>query len=332
MPGVKALRQIQLGWETTPGTPVAATNKWRGIGTIDSQKDVRLAEEDIGLLVPTNRPFIPKDGSVLALGSVPATFEQLPILLRAGIKDATLTQDGVGTGYIGVYDFPTTTANSIKKLTVEGGDDQQAERFAYGFVPTITLDANISDSLMMSGEIHGQATSKNAFTGAIAIPTVEEILTAGSVWIDDSASGFGTTQITGTLRQLSLNIDTGWRAFWTIDSGSIVFQGLKNIGMSITGSLQMEHTSDAVTEKDKWWAGTNRLLRFQVQGSELSTSGTTYTYKTLIIDVSILYTKVEALGDADGNDILTAQFQGVYDSTEGTMGEITVVNELTAYV
>jgi len=36
MPGIKALRKIQLGKETVAGTIVAATDIWRGMGTLQN--------------------------------------------------------------------------------------------------------------------------------------------------------------------------------------------------------------------------------------------------------------------------------------------------------
>ena len=50
MTGIKKLRKLQLGRETTAGTAVNATDLWRGIGTIEDQTEVMFPEEDIGYL------------------------------------------------------------------------------------------------------------------------------------------------------------------------------------------------------------------------------------------------------------------------------------------
>ena len=48
MAGVKALRRIQLGAESSAGTSVPATTKWRGGGTIQDDIDLVFAQEDTG--------------------------------------------------------------------------------------------------------------------------------------------------------------------------------------------------------------------------------------------------------------------------------------------
>ena len=50
MAGVKALRKVQLGLESTKGTAVAATALWRGTGTIEDKREVVFPDEDIGYL------------------------------------------------------------------------------------------------------------------------------------------------------------------------------------------------------------------------------------------------------------------------------------------
>lgn len=135
MPGAKALRKIQLGRETTAGTAVAATTVWRGLGTIEDQRETVFPEEDVGYLGGLDRNYIPVLEAGLTMDPVPATFEQLPHILEAGVKTATPSQDGTaGSGYSYTYTLPTTSKNTLKTYTIEGGDDQQAEEMEYSFV------------------------------------------------------------------------------------------------------------------------------------------------------------------------------------------------------
>ena len=78
--GIKALRRIQLGKETDPGTAVAATAIWRGTGTIQDNLTTVFPAEDVGILVGTDRNYIPKAEAMLSLAETEATFEQLPYL------------------------------------------------------------------------------------------------------------------------------------------------------------------------------------------------------------------------------------------------------------
>ena len=50
MPGIRQLRQIQLGRETTAGTAVAATPRWGGLGAMEDTREVTFPEEFIGII------------------------------------------------------------------------------------------------------------------------------------------------------------------------------------------------------------------------------------------------------------------------------------------
>lgn len=104
MAGIKALRRLQIGKETVAGTAVAATTIWRGVGTLEDQQKVEWPVEDIGYVSGVDRTYVPQLLGALSMDSIPATYEQLPYLLEASIKDCTPAADGTGgTGYKYVY-------------------------------------------------------------------------------------------------------------------------------------------------------------------------------------------------------------------------------------
>jgi len=58
-PGIKALRRLQFGKEATAGTKLKATAIWRGEGTIKNDLAVVNPVEDIGVIIDTDRAYIP---------------------------------------------------------------------------------------------------------------------------------------------------------------------------------------------------------------------------------------------------------------------------------
>lgn len=330
MAGSRALRKLQIGVETTAGTPVAATTLWRGMGTIKDNREVVFPEEDVGILGGTDRSYIARYWSELSMPAVEATFEQLPYLFEAGVAAETPTQDGTGSGYIYNYLAPTTAQNTINTYTIEGGDDQQAEEFDYAFVRTITLSGEAQGALMMSAEWFGRETTNTSFTGAIAIPDVEEILVNnGTLYIDAGGGTIGSTEVSSTLFGINLQWTTGLEAYWAVD-GSQDFSLVKFTTDEITLELTYEHNASAVTEKAAYRAGTTRLVRLQFTGSALTTAGTTYSVKTMIIDLAGVYEDWSELGENNGNDIVTATLRCRYSSTDALKADVTIVNELTA--
>jgi hypothetical protein len=315
MPGVKALRKIQLGAESTAGTAVAATTIWRGMGTIKDDRETVFVEEDVGYLGGVDRAYQPKYLATLDLESVPATFEQLPYILEMGIELETPTQDGAGTDYIYSYDGPTTAQNTPRTFTIEGGDDQQAEEMEYAHAESFTIEGEAGQAVMMQATLKGRQVVTTSFTGALSLPTVEEILTSkGNLFIDDVSGTIGTTQKTNTLLSFALNWTTGFQPVWTAD-GQLYFSFVKQVMPEIVLDVTFEHDGTAVAEIANWRAETSRLIRLLFEGSVFGTPGTTYNNKTLIIDLAGRWDNFDKIGEQDGNDIVTGQFRARYNGT-----------------
>lgn len=330
MAGIKALRLLQLGRETTAGTIVAATTVWRGVGTLEDMREPVFPEEDIGYLSGTDRSYVPKLEGALSLESVPATFEQLPHILEMGIKTATPVQDGSGSGYIYQYDFPTTAPNTIKTYTIEGGDNQEAEVMEYCHVSEFTLEGEAGDVWKMSANVVGRQVALQAFTGSVAVPTVEEMLFQKSkLYIDAIGGTWGTTLKSNTLLSASLNFVTGIIPKYAAD-GNLYFSFIQYTQPEVRLSVTFEHESTAAAEKVNWRNQTPRLIRLLVEGNAFTTAGTTYSVKTGFIDLAGKWTKFNAIGDRDGNDIIEAEFLSRYDATAGKFGKIVVVPALSA--
>jgi len=328
--GIKALRKIQIGKETTAGTAVNATTIWRGEGTLKDDRSIEFVNEDVGILEPTDRTYVPKLGGLVTLDETPATFEQLPYLLVASMESITTgTTDTGGSGKIWSFDAATTTPNGLKTLTIEGGDNIRCDDVEYAYVETVTLSGAKEEAVMMSATLRGRQATDSEFTGSLSIPTVEEILFGkGKLYID--ATTMGTTQKTETWLGFSLTIPSGWKAVFTGD-GNLYFTKVEYVGHRddpITGEITLEHDATAEAEINAARAETLRLIRLQFQGSALTTAGT-YTYKTLQINLPVKYTEVPDMDDEDGDDIVTLPFRAVYDVTGARAASIVVVNELT---
>jgi len=329
MAGSKALRKIQWGDEATAGTPVAASAIWRGMGVIKDEREVVFPEEDVGILPGTTRSYLASQWTQLDLSSVEATFEQLPYIFEAGIATETPTQDGTGSGYVYNYVASTTSQNTIRTYTIEGGDDQQAEEFDYAYVSDFTLSGDGQGALMVEATWMGRETTNTTFTAAIGLPTVEEIrVNDASLYIDNSGGTVGSTAVSSTLKGLTLTVDTGHQHYWAVD-GTLDFSATKDVGAEIVLEMQYEHNASAVTEKAKYRDQSIRLVRLDFEGSSLATSGT-YSKKTLRIDLAGVYEDWSVLEDEDGNDYVTATLRCRYSSADTLFADFTVVNELSA--
>ncbi len=329
--GVKALRKIQIAQETTAGTILAATSYWRGMGVLDDQRETVIPDEDIGILGGVDRAYTPKLLAAISFESVEATFEQVAHIWEAGLKDATPSQDGTGTGYISEYPISTTAANDIKTYTIEGGDNQQAEVMEYGIVTDFTMEGVAGEAWKISAEWLGRQVADQAFTADVSIPAVEEILFSKTqLRLGTSGTAFASLPLMSkALIGATLEVKTGVMPYFTAE-GNLYFTAHKITKPEITLKLTFEHTAGAVVEKNLWRNNTTRLIRLQATGSVFTTAGTTYPNKTMILDFAGKWTKFNPLGDQDGNDIVEAEFKALYSSADAMQFQPTIVNALAA--
>lgn len=329
--GAKFLKIVQLGRETTPGTAVAATTIWRGMGSLEQMDVHEFPEENIGILPGADREYKSQVGGQISLEAIPATFEQLCYLLEMGVGLVqTGAADGAGSDKIYTYTMPTTQGTLASTYTVEGGDNAGAEEMEYAYCPEFTLEGNAGEALMMSGVLQGRQISTATFTSPISLPSVEDVIFAkGKIYIDDADGTIGTTQFTNTWLNANISVKTGLTAVRTAE-GFLYFSILKRIQPEITVNFTFEHNDNSIAEKLNWTNGTARLIRMIWEGSAVTTAGTTYTYKTLQIDMAGKWEKFDPIGDQDGNDIIPATFRARYNATSGLYAAFTVVNELTS--
>ena len=325
MAGIRAARRIQIGKESTQGTKVDATTIWRGIGTIQDNLETVFPPEDIGILTGTDRLYIPKVEAQLTLESTEATFEQLPYLFEMGIRSVTPTTDSDSAG---VYTYNMVCASTdilsstdLAVYTFEGGDNQQEEEFAFGFVKSITLSGSASGALMMSAEVVGRQVEPGTFTSAVAIPTVEEILfSKGTLSLDTTATYPATTAVSNTLLAMDLNITTGWTQVYAAD-GQLYFSFIKPVMPEVVMTVTFEHNTSSVAEKAFWRAGTARSLSVSFAGS---------TGKTFVASMVGKWESFDKLGEQDGNDIVRGTFRARYNSTAAAMFRAVVQNGLAS--
>src|SRR3989337_3944885 len=102
-------------------------------------------------------------------------FELFLDVLEMAIKTATPSQDGAGTDYIYTYAFPTTSGNTIKTYSIEGGDDNEAERMAYCFVKDFTLSGNGRTAYQLQANIQGRAPALGAFSAGLSLLAVNNM-------------------------------------------------------------------------------------------------------------------------------------------------------------
>lgn len=332
MSGATNLNKVQLATEVTPGTPIAATtilrtSKMRG----EDVSDPIFAEEEIGFIAGSDRSYIPALEYKIHQPSSVATFEQIDYILGSGVDYQAGVKDGPGTDYIRTYDFPTTADKSIKTRTLELGNNQEVEQYAYCFVESFTLEGKVKEALMVSAEWVAQSMIPGfTWTPGLSLPTVEDILFQnGCLYIDDVTGSFGVTKKSNTLLGMSMKVVTGWQARWDADCG-LTFSRINGGTPVITLDITFEHDGTATAEKANRRNQVPRLLQIYINGNAAGTPGTTYTKKALILNLAGKWQKFSTIDDDNGNSTVTGSFVSRYNGTAAKFAQIISVNELAA--
>ena len=332
MPGIRALRKVQIGQESTAGTNVVASQLLRGLtGVIQDNLEMEFLEEDIGIAGGALSTRIPMTGGEIVLEGG-FTYEQSPYILNSAFyltsptTDASSAQIWSWTAQLASSDPIETT--DLQTYTIEAGDNQQAEYMNYCFTREFTLSGRVGEGLNISATMEGRAVGTTDFTTGISVPSVEYVLfTKGTLYIDPSTD-MGTTQVSQTLFAVDLNVTTGWKGYHAAD-GQTYFSFAKWTGSDIVLNVTFEHNTSAVAEKAAWRAQTERAIRLQFDGEDLTTTdaGATYDTKALRVDLWGKWESFAALTDEDGNDHVTGVFRAGYSATGGNKAIFTVANE-----
>jgi len=327
--------EVQLGREGTAGNEVNATQKWRGpAGFLDEQQTLVFVDEHIGSIPGKDRTYIPQVLTGIAFPDTPATFEQLTTLFAAGIQDDTPAADGGGSGKIYFYQPPVDNVQPdetfIKTYTIESGDSEAAEVATYCVPAEFTLAGAMGEALMVSSTWFGRQAAPGAFTGALSLLAVEDILTQKGTLFIDNAGSLGNTQITNVISQFDLSVKTGWQPRFTAD-GELFYSKATYTHPEILLNIVFEHEAQAIAEKVLMRAQTARSIRLTFDGSALASAGTTYTFKTLQIDLAGKWETFDTISESDGVSEVAATFRARDNDTENMFAKFIVVNENAGY-
>lgn len=334
-PGIKKLQRIQFGKETVAGTKVAATARWRGMGsTLDDQRKLEIVDELVGYMGGTDRTIITENISGLSLSATPATPEQLQYLWAMAMGGPTTgAADGAGTDKIYTNTIPTTAGVTLQSYTLETGDDKEQEYATYGVCKQIVIEGKAGESVKMSGTLLARGVTVLGGFSSAALPAVSELPTSqGKFYLDAIGGTIGTTQVANQILGFKITYDFMVIPKPTMD-GSLDWSFAVLVDYKISGEVLFEHDTAVLRSagaKADFVSQTAKLMQIKLLGGTITTPGTTYSQKQVLINHPIKWLNPPTLSDLNGNDTINMKFQSRYNSTYGSAGAVIVVNELAS--
>lgn len=340
--GITALEKTLIGVEALAGsTTDVVTTHWRGTGKIKDTREVMFPEEKVGRFGGTTRSYIPATGSEVTLEG-DATYEQMPYVFNAGVYLTTPTTDA-SSGLTYTWNVQTASTDAFQTtdlgtLVVESGDNVGVEIARYCFVKNIVMSGKQGEALMVNADLEGREPTTSASFTAVGTTDLENVASTilfskVRLYIDDSTGTIGTTQVSETILDSTLNFKTGWVALPAKD-GRLDFSSIKRVHDEITLEVVFEHNASAETEKGNWKSETERAIRLMFTGNALTTTdaGATYDAKAFIIDLWGKWSSfgAEGLEEQDGDNIYRGTFRAGYSAVADNKARFIIVNELSS--
>lgn len=329
--GLYPLRLLQLGFESTAGTAVAATKKIVGESVYTPIIEREFEEYPRGVrAMVTGGGFAKQQGCRIEHdGNL--TFEEILYPMLSGVvNDAAPSGSGPYT-----WDFtPILTGQaSVKTITAEFVvDDASTKHYeresAYCVTTEFEVDIQVNDVAKLKWAMAGRAEGASTFTGALAPITGRTVVPSNlfGLWIDASGGTIGTTAKLGTLRGANIKVTTGVLPDYTLDGRTTLdHTGIQTQMLKGEIELTLEHNAHAATEIGIWRTGGVRLVRLKADNGLGGASN-----KAITFDMAMVYTDPPEFSQEDGIEIVTLKGALEYDSAFGGAFICTVINGLAA--
>lgn len=323
--GSTALKVLQIGKESTFGTSVAATAKFMGLTDLSATPLVTVKQSRYmqGDFAPSHTSRVTdKRASATTQGDF--TYEDMPMILTAAVKGG-VTGTGAGGDKTWTFPFPLTSNANVDLRTLEFYDGNQEYEIASAFVESFTISGSAANDglVTFSANWLGRELTKSTMTGALTNRAVETLAVGSmALKIDDFGGTIATTGLTASLIDFNFTYNTGIH-FKKFSDGDVRPSAIGYGVPSATLAFSLEFNANAITELDKYIAGTGRLIELSGTGSVVGAG-----VKTLKIQTAGDITSVGNLwGDRDGNTTLSFTNTMRYDSaTFANFAKIIIIN------
>jgi len=311
---------VQVGIETTPGTPVAASKKLLACSIVPSVKveaePFRAAGNKYSSLVSLNKEWTEAklEGRL--------TYNEILYLLSSLLSKPTPTLQGTGT-YKWVFSSDTAGEDAGKSLTVEQGDATTAWRSAGVRVAGLKFSFSRNE-ITMDGDAVGEpletgitlTASPTSMTPRVVLPTQLSLV------MEDKQADLATgTPITrGFSLEWSLLNKIG--LVWPIGGDPFTVE----TEPTLEAVLKLATDSVGMGLLTKMRTGSTKWFRLEAEGATIES---TYKY-TFRIDFPGIISDVGEFSDEDGVYLIEYTLTGVHDATWAKAFEITVINDVAA--
>lgn len=322
---VRELLQMQIGKETTWGTPVTATAKMLGFSELSlaPEGESKVFEDLRSSFQPGYMAAVlSKSGSAKVKGML--TYEDFPYWMDSLFGIATPTGSGP---YVYAYAMPVGTAPTPRIMTLVYGASDGVYRMPGSLVNMISLKGESNKEITQEIEFLGKQVVASGSLASLSDRT-ETVATGNDVaiYIDAWGGTIGSTLISNTFFSFDLKIQSGRdlkRYLGSITPGGYKEGRYESKSNSLKLSLEFGSSTKSILDSI---IGTS-LTQYQVRLA--------FTSGTNVINLDFAGTTTsdpEIFADKDGVCTFDMELNGTYNTSLGNSFKSSVTNSVSALV
>lgn len=314
MPGNLYLQEFRAGLESTYATPATPSRRiyFRPGAGFNRGGETRRHQFLTGTrdntLEGTPAPQMP-----VGPFSLPVSCDEANEILAMCLAPATITTPAGGTNSRLHTFLPGTNSSG----TLQWHDGSRPWQMAGCYVNSLKIAGSANGPNEISGEFFAAAVTQTALSGTATARTpsfMEGWETTLYLDTFGGADNYGTTAIAAAQSVVSweVNINNNLGRKFTAANTNAMQSAVVN-PLEVTGTLKFEAAgAQSLTEYNNFVAGTKRRLRLKFGLNDLIEGS---LYQEFRVDVPIVWTSMNLLGEDEGTRAYEAGFGYVYDST-----------------
>jgi len=322
---------ITTGGAIGSDNAIAATTVWRGVfGGFDDTRERQTTEEDVGTMASAERTADTRLMATVPMPQTTLTYEQILHVLEASMGQVNPTGTAPGP-YVYAYSVPlSTTPPTIRPYTLRVGNvlaPSDIKIVPGSWVQEWEMSGEAGSFWTVQATWQGQRGINGAFTSAIALPAVQDVIFSNtSLFIDASGGTIGTTQIQGVLIAASIKYASAIE--WVPPGDGTLYPTRIKIGrprITYTLTLELQEVSGVsrvAQQRAAFENNTLQLIRLRCPG----TSGRYINW-----DIAARHDSVGAYEkNGDTNTTVTIEGHADYSATDALMFGVSVANGLAS--
>lgn len=319
---------VQIGVESTPGTPVAAGKLLQSISInpeihINPQNFTPVGQKVDSIVVPGEDWSEAAVSGVMDYTEIIYPFSSILEVGTGGVQQASTT------AYMWTFAPQARTADTYKTFTVQQGDANRAQQFAYGLFTELVMTMN-RQGTQLTGKMLGQNMSDGITLTAspTAMRQMPVIPNQIDVWMDSTFGALGTTKLTRAL-EAKVTIQNRRGALWALNSANGSFASDVELKPTISLDLLVEADTQGMAILPTLRAGTTQFVRVKCTSPQYADAGTTYPF-SITMDMAVKPASPSTYSDNNGVYAITWTSPLVQDAGWGHFLSFAVVNQQTA--